>query len=127
MWKDRVLFNKKHLYNIATAIFIIVLPILYRFDYYFKELTPSTFLCVILPLLLVFTLVTRKEYTWRRNDLLVSIFFGWVLIRYFTSFVPNDISNDWRSRQLDVTQVRPNDGQNLNETITQPARSTSNN
>lgn len=36
-------------------------------------------------------------------------------------------NEDRRGRQLDVTQVRPNDGQNLKETITQPARPTTNN
>lgn len=36
-------------------------------------------------------------------------------------------NEDRRERQLDVTQVRPNDGQNLKETITQPARPTTNN
>lgn len=36
-------------------------------------------------------------------------------------------NEDRKGRQLDVTQVRPNDGENLNETITQPAKPITNN
>ena len=84
--------NIKHvnLHKNMVSIAIILLPMLYRLDFYFTSLSATFFSFVFFALALLPGILFRENYSWRKNDIFVLLFLCWELIRYFSSPVLDD-------------------------------------
>lgn len=79
-----------NIHKVLESIAIVLLPALYRLDLCFMGLSATTFLLVFFSLALIPGIIFRENYSWRKNDTLVGLFFCWELIRYFTSPILDD-------------------------------------
>lgn len=84
--------NIKHvnLHKNMVSIAIILLPMLYRLDFYFTSLSATFFSFVFFALALLPGILFWENYSWRKNDIFVLLFLCWELIRYFSSPVLDD-------------------------------------